>query len=271
MSASFIGAASIAARLSALGLVQRHGDAEDEDLGVYDAPCTPAVVFLEYEGSARAVTLHAVWQAGAVTRLRGFCHLRGALREFRSDRIVSLIDLSTGEVPDDASGWLASHALNSASPLNAVLPELTVLAFLAKADGSLDPDETEAIVDFVLAAADRPIPDLDEIRRKVARLTPSFAQLPQAVGQIVKDAERLARFKRAMRRLVDADRDLPDDEQIAASHILQLIGQSVAYQADRAAGRARAEAAAAGAQRPPTAWDLHVQTVMAELEQAVRG
>ena len=240
MTEAVIGAASIAARLASLGLVQQHGEAEDEALGVHDAPCTPAAIFIEYDGSARAVTLHAIWRAGPFMRLRGFCHLRGALREFRSDRIESLIDLSTGEAPDDATAWLSEHALSGAAPLQALLPELTVLAFLAKSDGHLDADEVEAIVDFVLVASDIPVADLDDVRRKVARLTPEPVRLVQCVGEIVKDSARLARLKRAMRRVVDADRDVPVDEQVAASHILGLVERSLTYQSARAAGRQRA-------------------------------
>lgn len=233
--------AALQARLEALGLHQ--AGSEDDSVATVRVDyewCTPTAVFLGYCGSSRAVTMRSVWaDPNCGARVVGHCHLRADIREFRGDRIDSIICLNTGEHPDDPIAWLLGHALrgSAASALAALRPELTVLSFIAQSDGVLDPDEVEVITDFVMMNSQISIDDLGVVRERIARLTPSEGQLPIMAGQIAKSPERLENLKRAMRRLVDADREYPATEQIAVAEIERRLERSQQYQRERNASK----------------------------------
>jgi uncharacterized tellurite resistance protein B-like protein len=228
----------LAARLAALGLKQ-------DDDALDDAPpppdeaalCVPACVFLEYETpdrvTARAVALRRVWEVGGDVAFVGFCHLRRALREFRAVKIVRLVDLSSGECPDDPAGWLRALGLVESSQdatravIATVRDELNILAHLAKADGRLHADEMEVMLHMVAEAAEvAPDPskiDLVAAARSISRLAPDDDQLERSAMRATSDSARRARLERAMRRLIEADDEMPFEEQIAYVDLMRVI------------------------------------------------
>ena len=191
----------------------------------------PATVFIRYDTagqiSERAVSLSRIWSDGSATYFRGVCHLRNAVRSFRTDRVSELICLATGEVAEDPRAWLLAHALfertdPTAEALRATRDELTILAYMANADGHLDPDEVEVIIDLVMMATEDEI-DRDHVAAHVRRLTPSASEIEGALNSIVADPKRLGALRRAKRRLVDADGKLQVAEQLAAVEIAAYI------------------------------------------------
>jgi hypothetical protein len=207
----------------------------------------PTVIHILYETAAgddseRAVTLQSVWREGGKVYFRGFCHLRGELRSFRADRVIELTCLATGEVPDEPLAWLQAHALfdparqgdPTAAAIRKCRDELSVLAYLAHADGALDPDEVEVAIDLVMMATEAEI-DRDRVAAHVRRLTPaaSATDIEAAVTRIAGRPERLAAFRRAKRRLVDADGLLHVSEQLAAAEIAAFIEARLDRETDR--------------------------------------
>jgi hypothetical protein len=211
-----------------------HAESETDDDHVEapeDSRTLPALIQITYcsgagHASCRVVAVQRVWRAGRVIYMQGVCQLRHAVRTFRVDRISELICLATGEVSADARGWLLEHAVLNAVPESDYTPhavrrrrdELAVLAFVGRSDGALDPDEVEVAIDLVMMSTEKQI-DRRRAALYIRRLTPTAIDLEEAVGRVALDGLRWLALQRALRRLVDADRVWPVEEQLAASQI----------------------------------------------------
>lgn len=231
---------TIAARGVATRAIERHGrqvldGGDDLDLpSPIGEEVLPATVFIHYRASdgsvsQRAVTLKRVWREDGALYICGICHLRNRLRTFRVDRITELVCLATGEITDDAAGWLGHHetveieqkALNATrGALRRCHDELTVLAYIGRSDGFFDPDEIEVVVDHVMMASHDDI-DREEARRHIKRLSASCDDLEATVERIARSEDRWTALRSSMRRLVDADRRLPIEEQMAVDEVLR--------------------------------------------------
>lgn len=224
----------------------RHGRVQVDGLDDHDLPASfadpvlPAVVFIEYRSSdghesARTVTLRSVWTTRGVLYVSGVCHLRNALRTFRVDRISELVCMATGEVAADPAVWLKDHAqfegevpkAQTSRALAACRDELAVLAFIANADGYFDPDEVEIALDLVVMGSRFDI-DRTQAARYIRRLPHACHDLEEIVGRLIQSGERWDRLQRSIRRLVDADRAWPIEEQLAVDEVLQAHGVALA-------------------------------------------
>lgn len=218
-------------------LAGRHGrgfrdgpDGDEIPESTEATPALPTAIHLVYEGSEgdseRVVTLLTAWRTGDVVYFKARCHLRRAIRTFRADRVLELICLATGEVPDDPAAWIAEHALfeGELTPdytphaLRLCRDELALLAFVGASDGVFDEDEVEVAVDYVMMSTERDI-DRDLAARHIRRLAPSIADLGDHLAALSRHQDRWPRLTRAMRRLVDSDRFLAPEEQIAWAEI----------------------------------------------------
>ena len=112
----------------------------------------------------------------------GVCELAQASRDFRADRIRSLIDLSTGEVPDDPTAWIVGQVdllgdtgsrtgrpRAAADPGKQLKEEikrgLRVLLALAVADGPLTEPEREILIAYAqVRAAMVGLPNVVDLR-----------------------------------------------------------------------------------------------------------
>lgn len=194
------------------------------------APALPTAIHLIYESadgdSERVVTLLSAWRTGEIVYFKGRCHLKRAIRTFRADRVLELICLATGEVPDDPTSWIAEHALFEGERTPDYTPhalrlcrdELALLAFVGASDGVFDEDEVEVAVDYVMMSTERDI-DRDRAAAYIRRLTTSVADLSDHLKALSRHPEHWPRLTRAMRRLVDSDRVLSPEEQIAWAEI----------------------------------------------------
>lgn len=191
------------------------------------APALPTTLHIAYRSSSgdishRVITLLCAWQADDLTYFQGRCHLRRAIRTFRADRVVELVCLASGEAPDSAEAWVRQHALYEGERVEDYTPhalrgcrdELALLAYVGQADGVFDDDEVEIAIDYVMMSTDQDI-DRDRAEQYIRRLTPSIADISEHLQGLAAHPDRWARLARTMRRLVDADRIVTADEQIA--------------------------------------------------------
>lgn len=116
--------------------------------------------------SIRRVTCRKLSNKGAVLYLQAFCHERTAMRTFRVDRIDEIACGVTGEVFPSADAFFERYEVSrtggaavgfglSVKLATDLRAGLNVLAFLAKADGRLCPDEAEAVEGFCRSFAMR--------------------------------------------------------------------------------------------------------------------
>lgn len=230
------------ARAAAVRHGRVHVDGPDDE-GLPEAagdPVLPAVIFIEYrnskgELSARTVTLRSIWTTQGVLYCGGICHLRNALRTFRVDRIAELICLATGEVPDDPARWLKEHAqfqgelpkAQTSRALRVCRDELAVLAFIANADGYFDPDELEIALDMLMMGSRYDI-DRNQAAKYIGRLPHVCPDLDETIDRLSASEERWDRLQRSIRRLVDADRVWPIEEQLAVDDVMQSHARALA-------------------------------------------
>jgi hypothetical protein len=104
--------------------------------------------------SERGITIRRVQSKNDVAYVDAWCHLRGALRSFRADRIVSLADARTGEVLQPLAGELMADMILRLAAAQTVSDELRnsllILAYLMRCDGV---DLKEVLVFEAFAAA----------------------------------------------------------------------------------------------------------------------
>lgn len=174
------------------------------------------------EESNRRVTCRRLNRIADALYLQALCHERGAQRTFRIDRIVEVACGVTGKVHRPSDPYFARYiaqegdassvgfflGVKRAADLRA---GLNVLAFLARADGKVVPEEREVIAEFcrsfavrygndrfahegACGYADRLAPDAEQFYVALERLTVEGA--PQGLARLVADAAN---------RLISAD------------------------------------------------------------------
>jgi hypothetical protein len=107
--------------------------------------------------------------------LAGFCHLRGAFRSFRYDRIQSCTDLKTGEVIEDIKKYLNNQYKETPDWLeNHIIMEyidnMKILYYVAKADGACRKKEKQIITQYIQEVTNNQMVTLDmtnEILQKI--------------------------------------------------------------------------------------------------------
>lgn len=129
--------------------------------------------------------------------LSAYCHLRQAGRTFLVSRIDEFVDLATGEVVHDVVGYLKGVYARSPQGLvdaavKKLADEISVLVFLARADGRLTGPELLAICGYVS-------------KRSGATLEPDVLQ--RAIRQSdVGQRAYVAALKRLKKNLGEGDR-----------------------------------------------------------------
>lgn len=222
-------------------------DSEEAEAPPGGSEAGAALVWIEYENaagvvSARNVTLRRIWPKDGCLYFSGLCHARRKVRTFRGDRVLSLTCLTTGEVADDPEAWLEGHGLfdehftpvnRGVGPTNLAiknaLPGLSLLMFLARADGHLDPDEVEVALDYVMMSTTDHI-DRKACADRLARMVPDAEDLDKHFKYFFVDEARWTNLRMAARRLVDADRVVDSAEQLAWSWLEGAYRDGLALQ-----------------------------------------
>lgn len=201
---------------------------------------TPVTYHLQYgdgqgEHSLRVVTVQRIDPDPSGLKLWCWCHAAGAMRQFRADRIREVFCIVTGEVFDDAVSYFSNHPMLTSPQdpegyaLAVCRHEVNILVAVGAADGCFDPDEQDRVLIHVY---DRmPDLDLDEhlLRRRIAKLAPDCRAFDTALW-------RMSRFRhgdpkallRSMRKLVDADGQIADEEQAFVHEVTARLAGALA-------------------------------------------
>lgn len=145
-----------------------------------------AIKYVDSKGatSNRAVTINKIEANEGDFNIWAYCHSRRAVRQFKMSRIVEVIDPESGEVHDNPIEYFTAAALLPAgSDFNPTLrvlmeisTELSVLIYLARADGKMAKSEADAIVRHIYEYGERVGVDIDEniVRKHLRRLRPDW-------------------------------------------------------------------------------------------------
>lgn len=183
----------------------------------YDAPVqrsakkTVRIVYRDGNGalSERVVDVRAFEPGGADGLLIGRCHLRNAMRTFRFDRLVRVVDEDTGEIIQNLQAVLNAEWEASPEPvMDALFSKhrdlLKMLLFAAKADGAIR------------------APEVRVIARHCEELTGDARLTPAMVRELldVLDVPSITSFVRIYNRL---RRERPADAERAAQACRQIV------------------------------------------------
>ncbi len=212
-------------KAAGLGLSVGSGTDEGDGNTSFGMPTEPATAHLSYvdangNPSQRLVTLRRISPPAYGARtLVAYCHMRAAPRTFKSDRIVNLVDVTTGEVletPENIEKWLRER---TTADLSAALDGLTVLCFIAAADDHISDEEVSIMARFTANAAPGVLvpPDFGQ---RLARFAPTPEAVLKALLEVV--ARRQQRLlETAIEEVVNCDNHLHPAE-IEALQFLRM-------------------------------------------------
>ncbi len=187
------------------------------------------IVYRDSQGTEtqRRVAMYALKVSDAnALFITAYCHERKACRSFRYDRIISVIDIATGELFERDAFFAselgisvpaqASEVHDTAPPLLTTVrrlcrDEMIVLAGLSRSDGLMRPEEVDAIVDHAQrVGADSDLwleaEHLDALRRYIRNMRPDSATLlKSALKASLLPGHRRRDLLRACRKVMDAD------------------------------------------------------------------
>jgi hypothetical protein len=200
-------------------------EVEEDDLGEY---LVIRYVNVKGEESTRRITVHRFSRRDGLTYIHAYCHERRAARQFRSDRIESVIDVETGEVLDEnqeiadrlatmARPKTIEHATDQA--VADCRSGLIILMFLARCDG-LHPSEIDVILQYLDHSC--AAPGIDETRacEAISRMWPDEVAYARAVRRLSQfNPDELHRTARFARHLIDADGALSAEEHRFAQQL----------------------------------------------------
>lgn len=202
-----------------------------EQSGEAAEPITAFVCAIEYRDSsggysARLIRCQRYVESRGTRYVYAYCHLAGALRQFRVDRITSVSDATTGEVLGDGS-YFARFSSEAGTPgadtwglkrhqKAIVVAGLNVLSFLARCDGHYHPLEEEVIERFVCSLYLRKEwesePPLSAIVGHARRLAPDGAAFFSALNVIGHSRTTTRVVLQAAAAVIEADGFVCADE-----------------------------------------------------------
>jgi tellurite resistance protein len=223
----------------------RADDAPEEEAST-SAEADPQTFAMEYidaagQPSLRQVTVRAVGaNPSGDTTLQCLCHMRGAVRTFRADRIQYIID-QNGEVIEDVPGFIADNLSATPEPEKPAArgskkPQtdrtkrrnqiraanrdyIRILVAIARADGNYDLEEEAPIQAFVAGQYGEPLDEADQmwLRNYIHRMNPTFDQVDLAMETVgfylrwarsagqAEDKARVQAFTMALKAVIMAD------------------------------------------------------------------
>ena len=199
------------------GVVHEHTDHELSGM-------TIGIEHVDADGSAsrRWATIVATAEVDGHNRLLCHCFKSEGLHSFRMDRVVSLFD-EHGET-FDVREFLHLKAsptkarIGGGSYRSVIRDGLRVLIAVARADGHLDAEEVNEIMDYARAEGARKgvIEDqaaLAELRRYIERLQPSGSVVASCIDRLTNEGEETqANLLACLAKVVRADGVLDNSE-----------------------------------------------------------
>jgi len=218
------------------GVVFAEEDGSDADFEVEDVEPFSMAMDIEYRKSInetvlRRIKLIKVIEKNDDVNISCWCFLRESYRTFKLSKIVSVIDIGSGEVFDDARTYFVECGIlnpmsDEAKAVRQCFNELIVLSFLGACDGAFLPCEQEAILHHVLERYDAPLNE-DDIRRRLGQIMPDERAFRRAVRSLEADDTARRALVRSIRRVIDADGHAHENEIIIGAELLKAIGVSL--------------------------------------------
>ncbi len=179
-------------------------------------------VFIRYEDangneSARRITLRKVERTDYGAYIKAHCHERGAIRHFRSDRIIELVDSATGEVFDDAMDFLTPlyfGADGMATAVEKCAAGVTLLVALGRGDGEFTTEEQSIAGAYIIQSGNIESPDWEWIFKYLRKQKPTSADIRDALVTLRDMDEAEAKlFIMAAKALAERDGVVHKSEQ----------------------------------------------------------
>lgn len=198
---------------------------------------TPANLLINYkkqngETSSREIV---VKEYDGTKYLYAFCKLRGMNRTFKIDRLISCIDLETGESVSNVPDLLRSKYLGSVHfSINRVIEKaidiLKVMLYVGKSDGQLRLAERVILRDVIknIAKDDRVTDDIADMVINGIEV-PTLHAFKLAVGRIAKaNPNNLISVQKISKKIVQTQKKVSDGEQEALDYLAKVIGKITA-------------------------------------------
>lgn len=217
-----------------LGLPRRDSVDDEENEQIDGAKVDPVAFHMTYvdaygRESDRILTIKTIENQGSessVFMVGGYCHMRKGPRCFRSDRIVRLVDLATGEVAEsqpEIENWL----IQLRKPINNSIREFaTILGFLAGVDESISDDEVDLMISGLSEISQMPEGAHRALRKRLKRFAPTVDQAIEAartIGLQADDTSVFDRLRGVALRLIEADGAIDPREEQALSALVQQM------------------------------------------------
>lgn len=214
-------------------------------------------IYIEYTNAGgvskrRPITIKRETEANGQPSIFAFCHARKALRQFRLDRISTIITVD-GEVFDPASSFWQHIGYRTGAETQASLPtaddryaatalkrrfnnELVVLAALSGADGNLHRREIDVIVDYIERelewerVAIDPL-EADALRNHVRRMRITRERLQESVEQLLVVSGKHRLYSKQLDRFFVAAKQVAvADNRIHAAEVefVEYLARTVA-------------------------------------------
>lgn len=98
------------------------------------------------ETTSRKIEVKKIYRSSdGIDYLSGFCYLRKAYRNFRTDRISEIVSLETGEIYRSPQAFIEQYGIFSTPQLEKLQIFIHILSYLARADRNFDDCELNII------------------------------------------------------------------------------------------------------------------------------
>lgn len=198
----------------------------------------------------RTVRVDSIYEDSGFYYLSGFCEMRGGERSFRLDRMVSAVDLATGEVLDDPMAHFTRFAtakdgtsldggdVEALAVLARVRLEALLLCHVARADNRYTAEERDIILRFMVVRALEhglalPAASLIYLQKWLLYQSPSVKLVEEAVASLqAKPPETLSFFWQTATAVAFSDSVVDASEFRVLDRINQAIrGKPIAKKA----------------------------------------
>jgi hypothetical protein len=193
---------------------------------------TAEIQYEDAEGrlSTRMITILEVANWLDDVALQSFCHLRQGRRTFLVSRIKQMVDPATGEVIENPIPWINERYFETPEGrhdkvLSECSTEISIMVFVARADGRMMPAERAIIVKYLLQRCS----DLDLDPDFLDEATRSFEvrewDFNRAVTQLkLKPEPTRKSVMAAARAIVATDKTVRPAEQEALDKLAAKLG-----------------------------------------------
>lgn len=190
-----------------------------------------AGALIEYDGGShgpglRPLSVSRIERRGDHLYLMAVCHLSGAPKSFRADRITSIVDPGTGEAFDSLIDWHDSGRFTDLGIFNRCRNDLILLSYLARADGhvcDMELDQIEIFLDHVAVDEGERCPSRTAIETMAFGLAPDWTSASLACSELSGRPDRAQQVWRAVRKIVDADSFLHAREQELVAEVQSAL------------------------------------------------